>query len=143
MAQGGGNIGPSILNALNADPTFTVSVLSRESSKSTFPSHITVHRIADSYPEEELLKAFSGRDAIVCALSLQNVLQQIKFIDAAVQARVKFFIPAEFGGNKEAAKHGERLPLHEAKMEVSEHLSSMESKGLSWTAVATGPFIDW
>lgn len=89
------------------------------------------------------MEAFRGRDAIVCALNLQNVHQQIKFIDAAVQAGVKWFVPAEFGGNKEAAKHGEKLPLHEAKIDVNKHLVKMESKGLSWTAVATGPFIDW
>jgi NmrA-like family len=131
------------LDALCADSGFTVSVLSRKSSTSTFPSHITVHRVDDLYPEDELLGAFTGRHAIVCALNLQNVHQQIKFIDVAVQAGVKWFVPAEFGGNKEAAKHGERLPLHEAKIQVSEHLAKMEKEGLSWTAVATGPFIDW
>ena len=47
------------------------------------------------------------------------------------------------GGNNEAAKHGEKLPLHEAKIDVNKHLVKMQSKGLSWTAVATGPFIDW
>lgn len=53
------------------------------------------------------------------------------------------FVPAEFGGNKEVAKHGEKIPLHDTKDMVLEHLRKAESKGLSWTAVATGPFVDW
>lgn len=118
-------------------------MLARKSSTSAYPKDVTVHRIEDSYPERQLVEAFKGRDAIVCALSLQNVLQQIKFIDAAVEVGVKWFIPAEFGGNKAAAKHGERLPLHDAKEQVLKHLERMQSRGLSWTAVATGPFIDW
>lgn len=118
-------------------------MLARQSSTSTYPEDVAVYRVEDAYPYKRLIEAFRGRDAIVCALSLQNVLQQIKFIDAAVEVGVKWFIPAEFGGNKAAAKHGERLPLHDAKDQVLEHLVKMESRGLSWTAVATGPFIDW
>lgn len=143
LSQAGGNLGPSILKALDTDPQFTVSVLARQSSTSTCPSHIKVYRIPDSYPEDDLSVAFQGQDAVVCSLNPGNIIQQLKFIDAAVEAGVKWFVPAEFGGNKEAAQHGEKMPLHEAKELVNARLVEAEKSGLSWTAVATGPFIDW
>ncbi len=104
-----------------------------------------VHRVDDDYPKDQVLAAFQGKDAVVCALNLTQIMKQISLIDVAVQAGVKWFIPTEYGGNKEATdKVGEPLPIsHEAKKLVHEHLMSVESKGLSWTAVATGPFIDW
>ena len=102
-----------------------------------------MHRVDDSYPESEVLEAFRGQDAVVCALGFANLLPQITFINAAVKVGVRWFIPAEFGGNKAAALQGERLPLHDAKEAVHRHLIKTEAEGLSWTAVATGPFIDW
>ncbi|KAK5045056.1 hypothetical protein LTR84_010204 [Exophiala bonariae] len=142
---GGGNLGPAILKALAGDSTFTVSILARRSGSSTYPAGIRVTTVDDSYPEAQLRSVFKHQDAIICALSLQSIGEQIKFIDCAVEAGVKVFVPAEFGGNKEAAgpMAGEKLPLHDTKDLVLEHLRQAESKGLSWTAVATGPFIDW
>ncbi|KEF51311.1 uncharacterized protein A1O9_12661 [Exophiala aquamarina CBS 119918] len=142
---GGGNLGPEILHALQEDSTFTVSVLTRESSSSTstYSADIRLFKVDDSYPATQLHDAFKGQDAIICALSLQSIDQQFKFIDCAVEAGVKVFVPAEFGGNKGAAKHGEKMPLHDTKDLVLEHLRKVEEHGLSWTAIATGPFIDW
>lgn len=131
------------MKALEADSNFSVSILARQSASSTYPPGVEVFRVDDSYPERQLRGAFKGQDAIICALSLQSIVQQIKFIDCAVEARVKAFVPAEFGGNKEAANGGEKIPLHDIKDLVLEHLKKAESKGLCWTAVATGPFIDW
>ncbi|KIW12886.1 hypothetical protein PV08_08073 [Exophiala spinifera] len=139
----GGNIGPWILKALDDDPDFTVSVLARQSSKSTFPFHVTVHRVDDSYPDEEVLKAFQGQDAVVCSVNMGGVTKQIAFIDLAVKAGVKWFIPAEFGGNKAKAQFGVKTPLYDAKEAIHKHLIEMEKKGLSWTAITTGAFLDW
>ncbi|EXJ89938.1 hypothetical protein A1O3_03005 [Capronia epimyces CBS 606.96] len=138
-----GNVGPSIVKALQSDASFSLSILARQSSSASYPSGVPVHRVDDSYPEKEVLNAFRGQDAVVCALSLQILLQQIKFIDLAVEAGVRWFIPAEFGANNAGHGHGEKIPPHDAKEAVHEHLVRMQSKGLSWTAIATGPFIDW
>lgn len=122
-----------------------MSILARKGGSSSYPAGIRVITVDDSYPEIQLHSAFQDQDAIICALSLQALEQEIKFIDCAVEAGVKVFVPAEFGGNKEAlgSKNGEKIPLHDTKDLVLEHLRKAESKGLSWTAVATGPFIDW
>ena len=57
----GGNLGPLILAALLLSP-FNISILSRATSKSTFPA--SVHVFRTDYTEASLLCAFAGQDAI-------------------------------------------------------------------------------
>jgi shikimate 5-dehydrogenase len=63
----GGSLGPTVLEAL--DPHFAVTIVTRESSTSTFPSKFKLHIAADDYPAAELLQAFGGQDAIVSLIS--------------------------------------------------------------------------
>ena len=95
----GGNLGPTTLDALTSDSRFIVSILTRTSSRSIFPSHLTIRRVSDDYPEFQLLSAFKGQDAIVVAISRASAHKQKDFIDAAVKAGVKRFVPSEFGGD--------------------------------------------
>ncbi|MCJ1437472.1 hypothetical protein MMC27_006859 [Xylographa pallens] len=140
----GGNLGPSILSALTSDPRFTVSVLSRHSSTSTFPPQVTVHRISDAYPEAELLAAFRGQDAIVSTLSHAATGAHKAIIDAAVAAGVQRFIPSEFGSDTQNANLRALLPaVFGPKIEVVDYLRAQEATGLTWTAVITGAFFDW
>ena len=139
----GGNLGPVVLEALTSDGHFTVSILSRKSSKSTFPSDIKVHTIDDDYPEAQLLEAFKGQDAVVSLIAGFHVKQEIAIIDAAIKAGVKRFLPSEFGGNMDNPKMREALPFFSAKFEVTEHLRKQESKGMTWSGIVTGPFFDW
>ena len=142
--QAGGNVGPSIVHALDSDPEFSVSILGRHGTTYKFPSHIPIHRVSDTYAEEELLKAFEGQDAVVSAISLSKVLQQVPLIEAAVKAGLRHFIPAEYGANKEATSdQGEISAQQEAKQDIIRLLKEKEKEGLNWTAVATGPFFDW
>ena len=139
----GGNLGPTILDALTSDSRFTVSILTRTSSKSTFPSHFTIHRVSDDYPESQLLSAFKGQDAIVVAISRASAHKQKNFIDAAVKAGVKRFVPSEFGGDTANQKALAVLPqLYGKKKEVVDYLKGKEKDGLTWSAFVTGPFFE-
>ena len=139
----GGNLGPSILDALTNDSSFTVSILSRKSSKSTFPSHLKVHKVDDDYPEDQLLEAFKGQDAVVCTISGAQIQQEKSIIDAAVKAGVKRYIPSEFGADLENPKLAEALYFFGQKRETIKYLKEQESKGLTWSGIVTGPFFDW
>ena len=139
----GGNLGPSILKALTDDSFFTVSILSRKSSKSTFPSHLKVHTVDDDYPEDQLLEAFKGQDAVVCTISGYQIPQEKSIINAAVKAGVKRYFPSEFGANLANPKTAEALYFFGAKLETVKHLKEQESKGLTWSGVVTGPFFDF
>ncbi len=139
----GGNLGPSILSAFTADPRFTLSILTRHSSKSTFPSHLKVHRIGDDYPEAELLQAFKGQDAVVSTIATASTVQQKAIIDAAIKAGVKRFIPSEFGSDTRNEKAVAILPqIFKGKLETVEYLKCKEKEGLTWTAFVTGPFLE-
>lgn len=139
----GGRLGPSILSAFEADPHFTVSVLARHSSKSTFSSHLKVHRIGDDYPEAELLEAFKGQDAVISAIATSAAVQQKAIIDAAIKAGVKRFVPSEFGSDTRNKKALAINPLFfKGKLETVEYLKEKEKEGLTWTAFVTGPFFE-
>ena len=139
----GGRLGPNILSAFDADPHFTVSILARKSSKSTFPSHIKVHRIGDDYPEAELLEAFKGQDAVVSTIATANVVQQKAIVDSAIKAGVKRFVPSEFGSDTLNQKAVAILPQYfKGKVETVEYLKEKEKEGLTWTAFVTGPFFE-
>lgn len=86
-----GSIGPYIVNAL-LQANFVVSILTRESSTSTFPDNVTVYRT--DYEEESLLQAFKGQDAIVSTVATFATHLQVSIINAAVKAGVKRFIPS-------------------------------------------------
>ncbi|MCJ1352924.1 MAG: hypothetical protein MMC33_002908 [Icmadophila ericetorum] len=140
----GGNLGPSILSALDASNQFNLSILTRNSSKSTFPSHIKVHKIDDSYPDVELEAAFKGQDAIVSTVGSPGKKRQTNMIDAAVKAGVKRFIPAEFGSNSANPGAVEAIPfIMDDKAKVVKYLKTKEKDGMTWSALCTGPFFDW
>lgn len=138
----GGNLGVSLLKTLQSANAFNITILSRESSKSTFPSTVKTIKIADDYPANELEAAFKNQDAVLSLVGGLGTGDQPKFIDAAVKAGVKRFFPSEFG-SKLSKKAAEIFPGFEGKLQVVEYLKAQESKGLSWTAIVNGPFFDW
>jgi hypothetical protein len=141
--QAGGNLGPSVLEALDKDPQFTVSILSRESSKSSFPSHVKVHTIDDGYPEKDLLDIFTGQDAVVSMVSYGSTAKQIDFVNAAVAAGVKRFIPSDFSTDPRNPVAIALLPHFKDKNDIVDYLKTQEAKGLTWSGVITGGFFDW
>jgi uncharacterized protein YbjT (DUF2867 family) len=56
----GGSIGRYILAALLAEPTLTITVLTRASSTSTLPADVPSITIPDTYPTADLEAAFRG-----------------------------------------------------------------------------------
>ena len=140
--QGTGTLGSIILASLLASPGFEVSVLSRTSSTATFPASVSVVT-ADYDSEDELVKAFTGQDAIVSAVGGPGFTQQRAFILAAIKAGVKHFVPSEYSTNTRSDAVRRLVPLFEAKQKVLNLLKEKESPTFSWTGLATGPLLDW
>ncbi|PMB63464.1 hypothetical protein BM221_010684 [Beauveria bassiana] len=61
----GGLFGTQVFAALSLDTSFTLSILTRKSSKSTFPAQYKVFQVDDDYPLSQLIEAFQGQDALV------------------------------------------------------------------------------
>jgi uncharacterized protein YbjT (DUF2867 family) len=135
-----GSVGPPIVESLLA-AGFTVSALTRASSKATFPDRVNVVRT--DYSHESLVKAFTGQDVVVSTIATFSTDQQIKIVDAAMAAKVQRFLPSEFGIDTSSPQIFEALPPAKAKHDTVAYLKSKESTGLTWTAVIVGSFFDW
>ncbi|TVY83400.1 Isoflavone reductase-like protein [Lachnellula suecica] len=135
-----GSIGASIFKALVDSSKFNVSVLARPESTAEYAANIKVFR--SDYSDSSLVEVFKGQDAVVSALGAAGMFEQIKIIDAAVQAGVKRYLPSEYGCNTQNEKATALIPAFGFKVKVIEHLKQQEAKGLSWTAIESGPAFD-
>ncbi|KAH9888162.1 NmrA-like family protein [Xylariomycetidae sp. FL2044] len=136
------HLGYHIVEALKTDPEFEISVVSRKSSTAEIPEGVNVIKVDDGYPPEELEKAFAGQDAVVMANGFQLIGQEGKFIEAAIKAGVKRFIPSEFGSNTANDKTIAIFPMIGVKAKLAAEIRAKESTGLTWTAICPGMLTD-
>ncbi|KAK9368225.1 hypothetical protein V1509DRAFT_102670 [Lipomyces kononenkoae] len=147
----GGNIGKIILDGLVESSQFNIKVIARKESKATFPSGLTVIRI--DFTAEGLEAAFKGQDAVVSVVGATGFGEQKKFVDAAIRAGVRRFIPSEFSVSSENEAVLQLLPLFGQKKELVEYLKTkkssrfnfkrMRSESLTWTGIAASALFDW
>lgn len=130
-----------LLDALLKESSFKVTVLSRQDSKSTFPSGVQVI-YADYDSQDSLSEAFEGQDVVISLVASSVLKSQTKLIDAAIAAGVQRFIPSEFGSDTVDPRNRAIVNLSNDKYEVTKYLKSNEGK-ISWTSIITGPFFDW
>jgi len=140
-----GNLGPHILSALLA-AKFTVTVLSRKSSTSKYPDSVTVRHISDDATELELERVLAGQDALISSFMGSNSALQIKLANAAANAGVRRFMPADFGSCDSSSPRAlELMPLYVHKQKVREHLQGLAKRiaSFSWTSLVCGHFFDY
>ncbi|RGP69154.1 hypothetical protein FSPOR_4869 [Fusarium sporotrichioides] len=138
-----GSIGAIMLDALTKEPSFKVSVLQRSSSKGKIPASVQTITIDDLYPSDALVSAFSDQDAIVNCMTSLAVNDQLRFIDAAVHAKVKRYVASEYGLNNNNPDARALNSVFREKGEVQDYLRSKESTGLEWMAIACGMWLKW
>jgi putative NADH-flavin reductase len=149
IKQATGSVGAPILDALLAEPSFTITILTRETSSARFPANVPVRKVSDAFTVEELAAAFKGQDAVVVAISTTPVSKDdlaFKLINAAVAAGVKRFVPSEFGANNLDPIARSLVPVYDAKGRMLEYLvkKADESQGkLTWTSFSCGSWLDW
>ncbi|KAI0490406.1 hypothetical protein F4859DRAFT_7151 [Xylaria cf. heliscus] len=137
-----GNLGPHMVSGLLA-AGFKVTVISRSQPNSTSVIPTGVKVLQSDYTFTSLVDAFKGQDAVVSTVSTITVQQQLSIIDAAVAAKVKRFIPSEFGSDTSANDEENASGFIKDKQEVVRYLRTKEADGLSWTSICTGAWIDW
>ncbi|KAI1624941.1 oxidoreductase CipA-like protein [Exophiala viscosa] len=139
-----GNLGAAVLESLISTPSLEVTVLSREgsSSRPVRPEEVNVIT-ADYGSVDSLSAAFQGADVVVVTVGASGLASQARMIEAAIRARVRRFIPSEFGADTLHEK-ARGLPVYRAKVETLNLLKAKAAEGLiEWTAVFGGPFLDW
>ena len=136
-------MGKATVDALLKNGSFNVTALSRESSSSKLPSAVKVITIADDYPQDKLIAAFKGQDAVVNTVLPLDPGLQLRIADAAAEAGIKRYIPTGYGSDITAPKVAPTVPLYLGLLAINDHVKSKESTGLTWTSVVNGGFFDW
>ncbi|RAK88038.1 NmrA-like family protein [Aspergillus costaricaensis CBS 115574] len=138
-----GLIGQIILKALSLNVRIAVTVLSRQEPSGTteFPPGVTVHKT--DFSPSSLQSLLRGQDVLISAVGGTAFTEQKKFVDAAIEAGVKRFIPSEFSTSSEDDAVIQLLPLFQQKRDIIDYLKEKEKNGLSWTAIATSGLFDW
>ncbi|CUS13186.1 unnamed protein product [Tuber aestivum] len=137
-----GNLGPSILKALQASSALETTILTRENSKTAqSPPPNTKVLTADYTSVSSLAAAFAGQDAVVSTIAGAALGDQQALIDAAIQAGVKRFIPSEFGSNVNNDKTA-KLAVFGGKIATVDYLKKKEGE-ITWSSLVNGPFFDW
>ncbi|CZR54742.1 uncharacterized protein PAC_04626 [Phialocephala subalpina] len=142
---GGENIGQHILSALLADGSYNITVIARASSKSTYGPSLPIIRVSDDLSHSSLVSALQNQDVVISAVGSAGIASQIKVAKAAVEAGVKRFIPSEYGFDNADVKNAELSPIFRPKHELEKELVELvkENPGFTWTALATGLWLDW
>ena len=141
LLKASGSIGKIILDRLVASSEFNVTAIARQESKAVFPTGVTVRK--SDFTEASLRDIFTGQDVVISALGATGFGEQQKLVDAAVQAGVKRFLPSEFSASSEDEAVLQLLPLFGQKKALTDYLKTQESKGLTWTGLATSGLFDW
>lgn len=145
LAGATGNLGVPILKAL-LDAGFGVTALSRiggNSSRLTPHPNLTIKEV-DFTSVQSMTPALQGAQVVVSCLATLAIGSQNPLIDAAVDAGVKRFIPAEFGMDSQNPQCV-ALPVCAPKVATQKYLleKSNSNPGFTYTSIANGLFLDW
>ncbi|KAI0891316.1 hypothetical protein F4806DRAFT_309567 [Annulohypoxylon nitens] len=139
-----GSFGSILLNEVQKEPSFTLTILQRASSKFQPPAHFKSIVIPDSYPTDDLVAAFKGQDVVINCMSTLTVPDQFRMIDAAIVAGVKRYVPSEYGlNNMRPDTQALNLVFH-TKGKIQEYLREKAAVGaIEWMAIACGMWLKW
>ncbi|UKZ74708.1 hypothetical protein TrVFT333_002378 [Trichoderma virens FT-333] len=139
-----GSIGSVVLAALEKEPSFTITLIQRASSKAKMPAHLKTITVPDSYPTDELIPAFQGQDVVINCMTSLSVADQFRIIDAAIAAGVRRYVPSEYGlNNMRHDAQALNLVFHD-KGKIQEYLRAKAQAGvIEWMSISCGMWIRW
>ncbi|KAI1748875.1 hypothetical protein F4782DRAFT_340066 [Xylaria castorea] len=143
VVGGSGNLGRAAVHEL-VDAGFAVTVLTRDSSTSTFPAGVA-SKAVDYTSVESLTSALQDQDALVSTIATVGVAGQRPLVDAAVAAGVRRIIPSEFGINTRFLGKEPIGTILQGKIQTLNyiHEKSKQNPSFTWTGISTGLFFDW
>lgn len=148
LVGAGGNLGSLVLkNLIQSRKSFNIAVISRSGSKSAFPADPSITVKTGSYDSASFLEsAFAGIDAAILTLNYNAVPDgEIRLIEAAAAAGVKWIFPAEFGSDTGNEVMVNAVPIHPIKVRVRGVIEDLSKKheGLKWVGLVTNPWFDF
>ncbi|KAI1393075.1 NAD(P)-binding protein [Hypoxylon trugodes] len=138
-----GNLGKEVVEEL-IKANFNVTAFTRENSTSTFPPNVTVKKV-NYQSVESLTTALEGQDAVVSTIATVAIGSQTALVDAALAAKVKRFIPSEFGVNTRILGDTAIGTILQGKVKTLDYINgkSQENPWFTWTGISSGLFFDW
>lgn len=134
-----GNLGSRTLEALLRHDALNISVITRPSSTIDYPSKVIVKK--GEYTDKSFLQsALQGQEVVVILLGFAGLPYQDAVIEAAAEAGVKYVLPAEYGLDSANSKILNAAEVIQDKREVQKKI---ETLGMRWIAVVTGPWIEY
>jgi hypothetical protein len=96
--------------------------------------------VGDVNKDEDILDAYKGFDAVVCAFGRNVIDKQIDLIRLAEESSdIKWFFPSEYGTDIEYGPRSKDEPPHQQKLKVRAYIKE-HVKRLAYTYVVTGPY---
>ncbi|KAI1098548.1 NAD(P)-binding protein [Jackrogersella minutella] len=138
-----GNLGKEVAQELSK-AGFAVTAFTREDSTSSFPSNVTTKKV-NYQSVESLTAALEGQDAVVSTIATEAIGSQTTLVDAAVAAKVKRFIPSEFGVNTRTVGDTGLGSILQGKVQLLDYIigKSKENPWFTWNGISNGIFFDW
>lgn len=93
--QASGNVGSHITSALLSTGKHTITAITRADSKGTFPSGVIAKTVDYSQPET-IVEALEGQEALVITLTPRAGDAEVKLVNAAGEAGVKYILTNEW-----------------------------------------------
>lgn len=126
---------------------FNITAITRESSASVLPTDASIAIQKGDYDSPSFLHAaLSGQDALVLVLEYMALVQpQIKLIEAAAAAGVKWILPTEYGTDSANDLITKAVPFNSIKVAPRLRLDELTRayKGLKWIGVITNIWFDY
>ncbi|KAI1137316.1 NAD(P)-binding protein [Hypoxylon sp. FL0543] len=138
-----GNLGKEVVQEL-LKAGFNVTAFTREDSTATFPPNVSSKKV-NYQSVESLTSALEGQDAVVSTIATVAIAGQTPLVDAAIAAKVKRFIPSEFGINTRIVSNTAIGNILQGKTKTLDYIieKSKENPSFTWTGISTGIFFDW
>ena len=148
---------PALLHALFHTPDLEVTVLTRETAVEipipaahahggtnrrnsvVPPTTSRIWHVKTSFAEAELASLLKGKEVLICCLTGYDVHLSLDLIEAAQNAGVKRFLPAEFGLDTGNEKIRSLLAPYQTRFEIQGRL---KHSGMRWTALYTGMMLE-
>ncbi|TVY73604.1 Isoflavone reductase-like protein, partial [Lachnellula suecica] len=159
LVLGAGELGTVILTALaaRAPPSTKISVLLRPTTisspspnKAKELSYLTSLNISlvpgdiATSSLSTLAALFKPYDLVISALGFASGPgSQVKITNAVLAAKVKRFVPWQFGVDYDVVGRGSAQPVWDEQLDVRELLRSQSGKGTEWIIVSTGIFMSF
>lgn len=129
----GGNIGSNIAGALVQTGKYQVSAITRPDSKNVIPAGLNA--IKTEYDHASLVAAMKGQDALIITMSVTAPPDnQLKLIDAAAEAKVRYVMPSEWGSDPERMPQVTKdMLIYDGTIAVRQHLKKVN---IEWIGLA-------